>query len=367
MKQERRNKKEKEEEEEEKKKTLNQEREQRLLKRQTSAVTRKDKEEEEEEEEREKEKEKEKEKEEEEEKEKEKEKEKEEEEEEEEEEEDDASSSFFAPSTPPLLLDKSKMYFLNVENEMLNFERLCLEDSSSSGSEREEESDDERMGGGEEERNGVVRRSDTIDVVLIEGAEEEERNGVVVRRRVAVDVVLIEGAEEEESDEPVEVKDLNFAEMGLFEKLAVLLGEFENGEIEKDFQKRGKEWGCEMISLCGAQAVRIYPHILIYHAEDLVKEFGPMKDLNQQGFENFNAFNNADLQRHTNKAKTGRKGKKKGGVGKEEEGWQIPNPLFQTFLRCWGNHWHQPWHTTKNNPNTYITQIKYSTTWNYKK
>ena len=41
--------------------------------------------------------------------------------------------------------------------------------------------------------NGVVRRSDTIDVVLIEGAEEEERNGVVVRRRVAVDVVLIEG------------------------------------------------------------------------------------------------------------------------------------------------------------------------------
>ena len=73
MKQERRNKKEKEEEEEEKKKTLNQEREQRLLKRQTSAVTRKDKEEEEEEEEREKEKEKEKEKEEEEEKEKEKE------------------------------------------------------------------------------------------------------------------------------------------------------------------------------------------------------------------------------------------------------------------------------------------------------
>ena len=58
-----------------------------------------------------------------------------------------------------------------------------------------------------------------------------------MRRRVAVDVVLIEGAEEEESDEPVEVKDLNFAEMGLFEKFAVLLGEFENGEIEKDFQK----------------------------------------------------------------------------------------------------------------------------------
>ena len=116
--------------------------------------------------------------------------------------------------------------------------------------------------------------------------------------------------------------------MGLFEKLAVLLGEFEMVRLRKIFKREEKSGGCEMISLCGAQAVRIYPHILIYHAEDLVKEFSPMKDLNQQGFENFNAFNNADLQRHTNKAKTGRKGKKKGG------GWERRRRGGRFLIHC---------------------------------
>jgi len=70
--------------------------------------------------------------------------------------------------------------------------------------------------------------------------------------------------------------------------------------VKENYKERAKEWGRKMIKLCGHMSLRIYPHILICHGEDLVTEFGALRLLNQQGFENANALHNFDGQRHTN-------------------------------------------------------------------
>ena len=99
-----------------------------------------------------------------------------------------------------------------------------------------------------------------------------------------------------------------------------------------------------------------------------MKKFGPLKFMNQQGFENANCLHNFDGKRHTNhnvKSGVTRKVVKKGLEEGEEEITYISlssDALSQTVLRNWAYHLHKPPTMTRGaNEKSSYAQVKEST------
>jgi hypothetical protein len=62
-------------------------------------------------------------------------------------------------------------------------------------------------------------------------------------------------------------------------------------EVTKDvWNARLLEWGKQYVFVHGASKVRIYVHIIIHHAGDVVEVYGALEKLSQQGFEAANAL-----------------------------------------------------------------------------
>ena len=101
------------------------------------------------------------------------------------------------------------------------------------------------------------------------------------------------------SDKEKEKELGEFKKKGTFCMFAYLFDCFEHGEVKGLWEEKAKCWGFQLRKSHGPGSLRIYPHILICHGKVLVEKFGPMRDLNQQGFENANSANNTDQQRHT--------------------------------------------------------------------
>jgi hypothetical protein len=57
-----------------------------------------------------------------------------------------------------------------------------------------------------------------------------------------------------------------------------------------DWKERLLVWGKQYVRLHGKKDLRIYVHIVIFHAADVIEKFGPLELLNQQGFEAANSL-----------------------------------------------------------------------------
>jgi hypothetical protein len=81
----------------------------------------------------------------------------------------------------------------------------------------------------------------------------------------------------------------------MFEDIQV--GEFHDNQgrivSKESWKERALVWGKLFVKVHGKKYARIYIHILIYHAADIVEEFGPLGVLSQQGFEAANALQSA--------------------------------------------------------------------------
>jgi hypothetical protein len=81
----------------------------------------------------------------------------------------------------------------------------------------------------------------------------------------------------------------------MFEDIQV--GEFHDNQgrivSKESWKERALVWGKLFVKVHGRKYARIYIHILIYHAADIVEEFGPLGVLSQQGFEAANALQSA--------------------------------------------------------------------------
>lgn len=87
----------------------------------------------------------------------------------------------------------------------------------------------------------------------------------------------------------------------MWQNFRVLFNELESGIMQDDWPTRSRQWGKNMVYFFGVEAIRIYPHIFIYHGYDLVQRFGGLKKLCLQGFENTNCLHNYDAMRHSSK------------------------------------------------------------------
>ena len=150
--------------------------------------------------------------------------------------------------------------------------------------------------------------------------------------------------EEGMSDKEKEKELGEFKKKGTFCMFAYLFDCFEHGEVKGLWEEKAKCWGFQLRKSHGPGSLRIYPHILICHGKVLVEKFGPMRDLNQQGFENANSANNTDQQCHTTAKK---------------------NPLKQVFLCSWGYHLHDPPTTTKQRDGKTIANSKHTQSQTY--
>jgi len=143
------------------------------------------------------------------------------------------------------------------------------------------------------------------------------------------------------------------ATWGSFRDLFIEINE---GKLGDNFKERAMQWGINMVDIHGDNNIRIYPHILILHGEALVKKFGPLKFLNQQGFENANCLNNYDGKRHTNhiiEFGTKRKYQKT-----EKVIFVQSDSISQVVYRSWTYHLHNPPALTKKAPQIRIAHMK---------
>jgi len=156
-----------------------------------------------------------------------------------------------------------------------------------------------------------------------------------------------------------------------------LFREVNERKLKPQYEKRARDWGRMLMKICSLSTMRFYPHMLIYHGKDLVEEFGALKEMNQQGFENANALHNFDGKRHTNHIlKSGMKRKISKDTSKSkdctspetetEEGEEEDilymtvqsSALTQIFDRNWAYHLHSPPQTTHTNQKQTIAQVR---------
>jgi hypothetical protein len=71
------------------------------------------------------------------------------------------------------------------------------------------------------------------------------------------------------------------------------------GECADCVVKKNMRWGKLFKALHGGDTLRLYFHILIFHAADCVVRFGPLRPLSQQGFERSNCEMNYFARRHS--------------------------------------------------------------------
>jgi hypothetical protein len=107
-----------------------------------------------------------------------------------------------------------------------------------------------------------------------------------------------------------------------------------------DWTRSARQMGKNWIKVHGADTVRIYVHIMIYHGADLVLQWGPLQFWSQQGFENANCFHGRLASHHSDHNKSLYKRKQRSENGENVVNDETPTTLEQIVFLSLAKHSH---------------------------